>query len=225
MNFNEHWTKEDNNLYRKLVKERKTPDEIISIMGIEKLKHKPNGYYSSGGILKNFNNYLKEIVYTEKYTTFNLNVQRSKYFKDENNYIFTFKTDNNFEYVFEFIYYKDSVGPYVNYNLYNLSFTSLEQKNKSDLIDNDKLKTEIYEKPTDRNEIHDLIKRLIYIFNHFHNYYGKRQNAIYFIGETENLQKIIFYRDLIKSSFKNVIETKGDSTINLNLPVYYFEVS
>jgi len=224
MIFTEEWSKDDNKLYRKMIKEKKSISEIVSIIGLEKLKNKPNGYFSSGGVLKNFNNFLiNEIVYTEKYTEFNLNRKKSKYF-DGYDYIFTFKTNSLIDYVFEFVYYIDTIGPFAGFNLYNLSFTTLNQKILSDVISDDKIKTDIYEKPTEKNELHELMKRLIYIFNHFYNYYGRIENSIYVIGETLNPQKMNFYKNLISSSFENIDEIKGDSSINSGLPVYYYKI-
>ena len=223
MVFTSDWTKQDNDKYRSLIKERKSVDDIISIMGLEKLKHKPNGSYCYGGVLKNFGEFLNEITYTEKWTEISLNVKKSKYFKGDN-YEFYFKTDNGNEYVFEFVYYIETVGPFIGYNLYNLSFTTKQQKEVSDKIKNDTIKTNIYEQITDRNESHEIFKRLIYLFRHFHTYYGKRQNSIYVIGETTNSKKINYYRNSIKSSFDDVIETKGESSINLSKDVYYYEI-
>ena len=47
MLFNENWTKEDNDLHRKLIKEGKSTKDIISIMKMDKLKyHTKNKYIS-----------------------------------------------------------------------------------------------------------------------------------------------------------------------------------
>jgi len=223
MEFTSNWTKEDNYKYRSLIKEHKSIDEIISIMGLDKLKYKPNGSYSYGGILKNFGQFLNEIKYTEKWTEINLQIHKSKYFNGDN-YEFYFKTDSENDYVFEFVYYNEIVGPFIGYNLYNLSFTTKKQKELSDKIIDNNIKTNTYEKITDLNESHEIFKRLIYLFKHFHNYYGKIQKAIYVIGETTNPQKINYYKNSIKSSFDNVVEIKGKSSINLGNDVYYYEI-
>lgn len=47
MIFTENWTKQDNDLHRKLNCEKKTHDEIISIMGMEKLKYHPSNKYTA----------------------------------------------------------------------------------------------------------------------------------------------------------------------------------
>jgi hypothetical protein len=194
-------------------------------MGINKLKYNPNGSFTSGrGIIRDFKNFLIEIVYTEKFTNFNLSVEKSKLFNEQNDYIFFFKSDKNNDYVFDFIYFKDHVGPFKNRNLYNLSFTTLEQKNKIKSIDDYIIASDIYNVPTEKNEHHDLIKRLIYLFNHFHNHYGKSQKAIYVIGETEDPKKIKYYINLIKSSFNNVIDIIGESSMNNGMRVHYFEI-
>ena len=223
MKFDSNWTKEDNDQYRSLIKEHKSIKEIISIMGLEKLKYKPNGSFSYGGVLKNFGDFLTEIKYTEKWTEISLSIHKSKYFNGDN-YEFYFKTENENEYVFEFVYYMEKVGPFIGSNLYNLSFTTKRQKELSDKIKDDKIRTNVYEEITDLKETHEIFKRLIYLFKHFHIYYGKRQKAIYVIGETSNPQKINYYKDSIKSSFDDVIETKGESSINLGDPVYYYQI-
>ena len=225
MIFTKNWTKDDNKKYRQLIKEHRDVKEIIDIMGIDKLKYNPNGSFTSGeGIIKNFKNFLTEIVYTEKFTKFNLSVEKSKFFNNQNDYTFHFKTDNNNDYVFDFIYFKDHIGPFANRNLYNLSFTTLKQKKQIEFIEDYKIAANIYNIPTGKNEQHDLIKRLIYLFNHFHEHYGKSQDVIYIIGETEDPRKTSYYINLIKSSFDNVVDTIGESSINNDLPVHYFEI-
>lgn len=225
MIFTDKWTKEDNKLYRTLIKEHTKVDDIIKIMGLNKLKNYPNGTYSTRYSLGNFDDFVKnEIVYSDRFTNFNLKVSKSNHF-DGNDYSFVFKTDSDIEYVFDFVYYNEINGDFINKNLYYLSFSTLEQKIISDTISDDIKKTEAYEETTDNNEIHELIKRLIYLFKHFYNFYGKIENAIYVIGETDNIQKINFYRDLIESSFDNVKEYIGKSFINLNRNVYYYEIN
>ena len=224
MIFTDKWTKEDNNLYRTLIKERTSVDNIIKIMGLDKLKNYPNGTYSTRYSLGNFKDFVKnEIVYSDKITDFDLKVSKSNYF-DGNDYSFLFKTDSGVEYILEFVYYNENAGNFVNRNLYYLSFTTSAQKYLSDTVSDDIKKTEVYEETTDNNEIHEIIKRLIYIFKHFHKYYGKLEDVIYVIGETDNPKKINFYRDLIKSSFDNFKEYSGESFINLNKTVYYYEI-
>jgi hypothetical protein len=175
------------------------------------------------GVIRNFKSFLNEIQYNKDgaETEFQLRIQKSKYFRG-NDYIFDFTTDSGEEYIFEFIYMIDKIGPFTNRNLYNISFTTKKQKEEADAIQNDITKANIYESPTNKQETHELINKLIYIFNHFNEYYGEKLSCVYVIGETNDKRKILYYRNLIKMSFPNIEEIKGESSFNLNEDVYYF---
>jgi hypothetical protein len=222
MNFNDKWTNKDNKLYRKLIKEKKSIKEIISIIGYDKLKNMSSGHYQYGGIIKDFGKYLNEIVYSEKITDFIMNFQDSKFFEGEQDISYLFKSTDGTNYILDFIFYIDKIGPFTGKKLYNVSFTTKQQKEKIKDIEDYKEKCLIYEEPTNLNEVHEVIKRIIYLFNHFNKYFGK--DIIYVIGESENEKKTEFYTKLIKDSISNVEEVKGESSINGGLPVFYYKI-
>lgn len=67
------WTKEDNKRLRLLIKEGKTPDEIISTMGYDKLRENPKKKYVS-----QFNEFIiNEIKAQPKETILNFQPKRS----------------------------------------------------------------------------------------------------------------------------------------------------
>ena len=76
MEFTEDWTKKDNDNLRQLIKEKKTPDEIISIIGREKLEKNPKKKYV--GKFSDF--ILNEIFATPKKTVYKLEQEESKLF-------------------------------------------------------------------------------------------------------------------------------------------------
>ena len=45
MIFTDKWSKQDNDIYRQLICERKSYDDILNIMGSKKLKYHPNNKY------------------------------------------------------------------------------------------------------------------------------------------------------------------------------------
>ena len=208
MEFTENWTKENNDFYRSLIKEGKSIDEIEQIMG-DKLKYHPKGRYTY-----NFSSFvLNEIKYNrEKKGHYFIN-KESDLFENEYNYEYILKTDS--DYIVSFIYCKDTIGPYIDTDLYNFSFTIEEQYEKD---------FEIYEKPTGKGEQLEIMRNLISIFEEFNKYIVniKKSKVVYVIGETEYPRKINFYRDAMKNSF-DIIETEGESSFNNGKNVYYYE--
>ena len=145
------WTKEDNTRLRKLISEGKTPSEIIEIMGYDKLRENPKKKYVS-----NYNEFiLNEIFAKPKQTDFVIGREKSKYFNDKMNYYSTFKTSSGQEYVVDFVYVQEKDGQFKNDNIFNLSFTTKENR---DLTDYKK-----YEDETNKKELIELTKRLIYV--------------------------------------------------------------
>ena len=122
------WTKEDNKQLRNLIKEHKTPDEIISIMGYDKLRENPKKKYVS-----QYNEFiLKEIFAQPKETLFSIGQEYSKIFSNVINYYSPFKTDSGQEYIVDFIYVKETKNQFKDNNVFNLSFTTKEQHNLTD---------------------------------------------------------------------------------------------
>lgn len=221
MEFNINWTKEDNDKLRSLLKEGHTVDYIREYFTNDKLFYHPSKKYylsnKSSAIptfktkISDFTGYINEIKYNELKTDFIVDFTKSD-FKDKFNYLYMFKTNSGNEYIVDFIYLNDNIGPYINRDIYNISFTL---KTNRDLSNYKK-----YEKQTLMNEGHEIIKRLIFIFKDFNNKYGK--DSIYLLGDTEDKRKIEWYRNLINDSL-DMIETIGDSSYTNGLKAYYYE--
>lgn len=224
MVFNKFWTKEDNFLYRKLIKEGKDDNYIKDYFSMDKLFYHPTKKYTKGKSasiptfkikINDFSGFINEIKYTELKTDFIIDWEKSKIFTDEFNYNYIFQTNSGNKYIIEFIYIKDTIGPFPNKNIYNISFTLLTNRNLDNYIE--------YEQKTYLNEQHELMKRIIFIFNDFNNRFGN--NCIYLLGETEDIKKINWYRNLIKNSFDNITEMEGVSSFTNGLSAYYFKIN
>lgn len=223
MEFNKNWSKDDNDILRRLIKEGKSPEEIREFFGNDKLFYHPSKKYFNHktGILPNFKKQIKdftglinEIKYEPLKTDFKFDYSKSSKFKDEFDYIYTFQTNSGNRYVVDFIYLFDNIGPYKNRDIYNVSFTLEKNRNLSNYTD--------YEKQTQLNESHEIIKRIIFILRDFNVRFGK--NCVYLIGESEDKRKVNWYRNLIKDSFDGVKETVGISSFTNGLMAYYYEL-
>ena len=195
------WIKE----YRKFIKEGKSINDIIDLIGIGD----DNKFVSS------ISDKIYEIIYSPKTTKQITIEEESEIFPNNLNYIIKIYTDSNTEYIIDIIYMCDKIGPFPNRNLYNISFTTSNQRNLKDY--------KKYETPTNLNEQSELIQRLIYLLNRQYNILKdiEKKNPIFCLGETENKTKIKWYRNLIKDSldFKEVV---GESSYNNGKLMYYF---
>ena len=167
-------------------------------------------------------NFINEIVYTKLNTTYKKMFDLSNIFEEEYNYYFIFKSNSDIEYILQFDYYKDYIGPFIGYSLYNISFTTYEQYLSSLNKKTETQQEETYEKITNHNEKLEIMKRLIYLFDEFHNNINPHKQPIYVIGETDDKRKINMYRDLVKNTITKVKEVEGVSSINKGKNVYYF---
>lgn len=222
--FNINWTKEDNDMLRFFIKEGKSQEFIREYFGNDKLFYHPSKKYYQGGkshsipTIKNkiedFTGFINEIKYEELKTDFTVDFEKSKHFKDKFNYIYTFQSNSGNRYVVDFIYLKDTIGPYSDNDIYNISFTMEKNRNLSDYKD--------YEKQTNLNEGHEIIKRLIFIFRDFDQKFSN--SHIYMLGETEDKRRINWYIKLINDSFSTIKEVVGVSSYTNGLKAYYFEI-
>ena len=204
MKFNDNWTKEDNDLYRKLIKENKSISDIISIMGIDKLRKNPKGKFIS-----NFSKFmLEEIGFSRKNVIFSLDFSVSRLNISKQNYHVKFKSKNQNDYIVDFFYMKDNIGPYKNQDCYNLSFTLAQNYNISD--------NDIYELETNKNEEFDVLSKILFIVDQITETYKIK---IVIVGLTKNDVKNQMYLYMIKSMNKEYI--LGESSINNGLDVYY----
>ena len=189
--------------------------------------------YRKKNYISTYNKYLKsighydlisEIKYTGIDTLYKKQFDKNDIFTNEYNYYFIFKCDSNIEYILQFDYYKDIVGSFIGYDLYNVSFTTYDQYLRSLLAKKEIQQEEIYEEQTNNNETTELMKRLVYIFQDFHDNINPHKKSVYVVGETKNPVKIRWYRNLIKDSIINIKEVKSESSINKGKPVYYFYI-
>ena len=200
MEFNKHWTKDDNDKLREFIKKGKSYDYIHDYFGNDKLFYHPTKkYYQSNKSssiptfktkIDDFSDFINEIKYEELKTDFIIDFEKSEHFENEFNYIYKFNTNSGNKYVVDFVYLKDSIGTYKNRNIYNVSFTLESNRNMSNYKD--------YERQTFLKENHEIIKRIIYIFKDFNIKFGS--NCIYLIGESEDKRKTYWYRQLIKDN-------------------------
>ena len=175
---------------------------------------------------KNIGNYnfISEIVYTKLNTSYKKQFDKNKIFNNEFDYNFIFSCSSGVEYIFQFIYYKDYIGPFNNTDLYNISFTTYDQYLKSLSAKTETDQETIYEQVTKNGDYRELMQRLIYIFDDFHNNINPHNNSVYVVGETTDPRKINWYNNLIKDSIPNIKILKGESSINKGLDVYYFYI-
>jgi hypothetical protein len=154
-----------------------------------------NEYKKSIGSL----DFINEISYTKLGTTYKIQYIKNKIFANEFDYDFIFTCESSgVDYILQFVYYKDYVGPFTNNHLYNVSFTTYNQYLKSLSAKTELDKETIYEEITNNGDYRELIQRLIYIFDDFNNNMNPHNNSIYVVGETTNPIKIKWY---LKSIF------------------------
>ena len=238
MEFNEHWTKKDNDLMRQMIKEHKSRKEIIKFFGEEKVSHHPKKKFAVEHslpnfdiikqqirlkkinriqevcILKKYGEYIKEeIKIYPKFTTYDLKRKFSDDYPTKYDYLAEFKTDSNTYYMLSLIYVEDVVSPFPNQPMYNISFTTKEQYG-----------TVEYEEETHKNETIELMKKIMYILLDINDLVIRKylSNPIYIIGETDNIQKIKFYQNIMRDSLPEYKEIKGKSSVNNGKDVYYY---
>ena len=226
MNFNKIWTKEKNDQLRQMIKDEKSVQERIDFFG-EDLKHHPKNKYSGGKKILPFIDYNKllqeEIKITPEKISYHVVNMDSLMDKNKLDYIAYFKLEHN--YVLVFSYYK--VGKIESYNMlyktdyaYNLYLEEMSKiKSLIEYNKNFERLREIIERETDYKELYDLLKSVSYIILDF---YPKISNLPLSIGTTKNKVKINLYRNILKDSFPEIIETIGKD--NDGDPIYYFEL-
>ena len=225
MEFNKNWTKEDNKKLIELSKKGKSIDYIREYFGNDKLfYHRNKKYYQSGKSaaiptfkeqIKDFSGFINEIKYESLKTDFTYDFEKSNQFENEFNYIYKFQTNSGNRYVVDFIYLNDKIGSYSSKDIYNISFTLESNRNLKNYKD--------YERQTELEEGHEIIKRVIFIFRDFNDRFGN--GCIYMLGDTEDKRKINWYRNLINQSFDNIIETESISSYTNGLKAYYYEIN
>jgi hypothetical protein len=229
MEFNEDWTKSDNDKLRQMIKEGKSFDEKVAFFGIEKLRKHPKMKYIPVGGLFNYERFINEMKVNPKPIEFKTYDKKSELNKNITDYIHLFKI-NNIEYVLMLSYIK------YDRDSYNIFFTTMEQYekyneyikelDKNGVMDitkeHQKEMEDIAEKETKYNDIIAIFKAISYIIVSFHLTIERYGNFPYSITETNNPQKIKIYRNIINDSFDNVREETVKNNDGSN--IYYFYV-
>jgi len=197
----DYWTIEDNIRYRNFIKEGKSIEDIKSLMG-DRLKF-------NSKFISTFSKFIKEeISYSMRNTIYSLDFSLSQLDNNKQNYHVSFKTIKGNDYIVDFIYIKDSIGPYKNIDCYNISFTISKNHNLS----NDS----IYEQPTGENEQNEVLSKVLFIINSICSTY---KIDLIIVGLTDNKTKDRIYLDMINSINKEY--SLGKSSINNGKDVYY----
>ena len=98
------------------------------------------------------------------------------------NYIAKFNTDSGEEYILDIVYIEDSISPFPNIPMYNISFTISEQYDLENYIK--------YEKETDKGEHFEIVSRLIHIISNIDLLISNRYpNIVYIIGRNRKYSK------------------------------------
>jgi len=223
MKFNQFWTKEVNDKYRQLIKERKTYDEIVKELG-DAINYHPDGKFKhSIPRYSEFENLVNEIKFNPKYISYFVNPIESPRYKNLTDFEYHF-TINNTDYVLLLETIFDNVPELKNYKMYNVAFTTEEQYRKYIIYldrfirNNDVRFSElrnIFERETNKGDIIKIFNAISYILSKEIEKMSKP--VVLIIDETENKKKINFYKKSIEDSFKNY------EILHIN-NTYYFKI-
>jgi hypothetical protein len=210
MIFNDKWTKEVNDQYRKMIKEKKSYDEIKENLG-DLMNYHPKNKFKFESILSynRFQFLIKEITFYPKYIYFEYNNIQSLRYEDQNDIICFFEI-SNIEYVLLLECLIENNNSFNNQIVYNIFFTTKEQYNNFikiiskltiDEIENKFIELqEIVEKQTLKDDAIKIFNALSYILLKMKNHI---KNCTYMISETDDYRKFNFYKQSIEESFTN----------------------
>ena len=229
MKFNEIWTKEVNDKYRQMIKEKKSTDEIREYFG-NKMNYHPEQKFKHG--ILTYDRYMcliNEIKFHPNYIDFGFNYFKSLRFSNGKD-IRCFFTVNDIDYILVLEYLIEDNELFHNEVVYNIFFTTKKQYDNFEK-ELSKLKLEDYEKEflklqnivEKETKLGDTIK----IFNALSYILLKMidelVNPIYMISDTNNPQKIKFYNKSIKDSFKDKYDLLiGKSKFFPDSNTYYY---
>lgn len=220
--YNDRWTKEKFIEYRKLKRSGYTNKMLKEYFGED--------IYYSGMYNKNthiipydyftqcFENKINEIKINPEQTNYDITPVPSSLDLRKMDYILTFVSDD-ISYTICLMYYKIHKD-----DTYNIIFTTTDQWNqyrqeffnlsKKGNIDKKewKLLNDIISRETGFNDLFPIFRKLSWILFNFYNKHIK--DELLSIGDTENKKKINLYRNIIKDSFSDIIET--ETTFNEN---------
>ena len=209
------WTDDKKSEFRNLKKLGYTDKMLIEHFG-EDIYH--SGLYNKVGaslpVLLKFGEFINEIKITPEMCDYSFINQPSKFIKGESDYIISFFS-NEVPYIISLIYF-----PINNKITYNIVFTTRDQWNeyeyklmkflKSGKISDEEFKIldEIISEETKLNNLYQILKKISWILNDFSIKNIKK--SILSIGETKNKIKIDLYRNIIRDSFSNIIESEEE---------------
>lgn len=207
--YNNHWTREKHIEYRKLKRNGYDQNMLIEHFG-EDIYH--SGMYNKNTSIMPWLEFITEISINPEYTDYSVLEEYSDIYLGKNDYIIIFE-DNQIEYVICLFYYVLE-----NIETYNILLTTKKQweeykakinkiRHKGYITDEERNElVNIVEKETGFNKLYSIMRKVSYIL--FDMIKNKLGHTIISLGETRNLVKINLYRNIIKNSFKNVVELK-----------------
>ena len=232
MKFNKNWTKEDNDLMREMIKNKKTHQEIIDYFGVEKvLYHPKKKFHRSKSLHTRIDSFLlNEIKIEPKKTDFTYKYEKSLYNNKKNDIIVEFIV-NDIKYIIVLFYMFEN-----DIESYEILFTTKKQyilykKTLEEILLNDgvhftedeqDILKNILENETGYNDVFQLFKSLSYILMEL---YDENKDMSFSVTETDNPIKIKFYKNLIQKSFPDFTYKKRKvkiGTVEKNM-YYYFK--
>lgn len=233
MKFTNDWTREDNNKLRNLIKDGKSPNDIIEYFGFDKISKHPYKKYTSKSKVLTYERYLNEIKINSKITDYSLRMKISTINPNYKDYNTLFNVNGD-DYILNFYYMEyNNIPSYElffttkeKYNQYQYDIKELQKKTKDGILNNNDFNqiSKSVEEQTNKNIPIELMKVLSYvIFNVYEEIiYPKYGQILFCISETDNPIKIKLYRNIIKNSFDNVEESKNRFGEN---NIYYYKLN
>jgi hypothetical protein len=224
--YNERWTREKFIEYRKLKRSGYSHKMLKEHFG-EDIYH--SGLYNKNGkslpIILKFCKYINEIKITPEKVDYSFIKQPSNLIRGKSDFIISFFS-NGIPYIISLVYF-----PIDNRDTFNVIFTTRNQWNdyeynlinflkKGSLTNNEFEKLEnIIGEETKFNDLFPIFRKLSWILLDFYDKHLKGE--ILSIGDTANKKKINLYRNIIKDSFANFVETE---TISSGYKYFLYEI-
>jgi len=230
MEFNDKWTKEVNDEYRQMIKEKKSTDEIKKHFG-DLVKYHPKKKFS-GSLLtyERFMLTVNEIKFHPNYTYYTFEYIDSKRYNYQKDILCHFSV-NDIEYVLLLEYLIENNSSFDKQVVYNVFFTTKQQYDdyiKLTLnLSAEEMEKNFYEiqnlieKETDKGDIIKIFNSLSYILLKKNDHIN---NCIYMISETEDSRKFDFYKKSIEDSFNNFDLIIDVSAFLPNKKSYYYRI-
>lgn len=229
MEFNDKWTKKVNDKYLKMIKEKKSYDEIKSVLG-DLMNYHPKGKFEYNTVLSynRFKSIVNEIKFTSNYIYFEFNNIQSPRYKDKKDIICYFNV-NDTKYILLLECLIENNNSFDNQIVYNIFFTSKEQydifqKMIATLTPIEIEKKfyelqEIVEKQTDKGDAIKIFNSISYILTKMKHHIT---DCIYIISETDDYRKFNFYKQSIEDSFNNYDLIVDESKFFPKRKTYYY---